>query len=81
MTITIDLPPEAAEQLTRQAAREGQDMAGYVRHLALRATVAETAGAGPRTPGLHAGRYVIAEDFDAPLPDSFWLGMEGQTGL
>lgn len=30
----------------------------------------------PRTPGLHAGRYWIADDFDAPLPDDFWLGEE-----
>lgn len=29
-----------------------------------------------RQPGLHAGRYWIADDFDAPLPDSFWLGGE-----
>ena len=27
------------------------------------------------TPGLHKDiPYQIAEDFDAPLPDSFWLG-------
>lgn len=29
-----------------------------------------------RTPGLHAGQYWIADDFDAPLPDSFWIGEE-----
>jgi antitoxin (DNA-binding transcriptional repressor) of toxin-antitoxin stability system len=22
--------------------------------------------------GLHAGQMIIADDFDAPLPDSFW---------
>lgn len=81
MTITIDLPPEAADRLTRKAAREGRDVAGYVRHLALRETEADEAGMGaaPRTPGLHAGRYWIADDFDAPLPDSFWLGTDGET--
>jgi prevent-host-death family protein len=26
----------------------------------------------PRTPGLHRGALSMAEDFDAPLPDSFW---------
>jgi hypothetical protein len=31
-------------------------------------------------PGLHAGQYWIAEDFDAPLPDSFWLGEESAMG-
>lgn len=30
-----------------------------------------------RTPGLHAGQYQIAADFDAPLPDSFWLDKVG----
>jgi hypothetical protein len=32
-----------------------------------------------RTPGLHAGQYQISDDFDAPLPDSFWLGGEGNV--
>lgn len=28
-----------------------------------------------RTPGLHKGSgYWMADDFDAPLPDEFWLG-------
>ena len=27
-------------------------------------------------PGRLAGRVRVAEDFDAPLPDSFWLGAE-----
>lgn len=27
-------------------------------------------------PGRLAGRVRMAEDFDAPLPDSFWLGEE-----
>jgi len=30
--------------------------------------------AGARVPGLHAGKVWISPDFDAPLPDSFWLG-------
>lgn len=27
-----------------------------------------------RKPGLHPGAFVISDDFDEPLPDSFWLG-------
>ena len=27
-----------------------------------------------RQPDLHPGAFVVAEDFDDPLPDSFWLG-------
>ena len=28
----------------------------------------------PRQPDLHPGAFVMADDFDEPLPDSFWLG-------
>lgn len=57
-------------------------MAGYLRQLAVR----EAGGNGndaviePRTPGLHASWYSIAEDFDAPLPESFWLGAGNPAG-
>ncbi|MEL6489825.1 MAG: DUF2281 domain-containing protein [Cyanobacteria bacterium J06621_3] len=27
-----------------------------------------------RKPGLYPGAFVISDDFDAPLPDNFWLG-------
>ncbi|NCJ07180.1 DUF2281 domain-containing protein [Synechococcales cyanobacterium C] len=27
-----------------------------------------------RTPGLHPDAFVMNDDFDEPLPDSFWLG-------
>lgn len=42
-TITIDLSAEVADKLTRKAARQGWDAAGYVQHLAERE--AETADA------------------------------------
>lgn len=29
-----------------------------------------------RQAGLHTGCAVMADDFDAPLPDDFWLGTE-----
>ena len=81
MTITFDLPSDIADRLDQKAAQEGQDMAGYLRQIALREAEAEGNGAAePRLPGLHTGWYWIAEDFDAPLPESFWLGAEGQTG-
>lgn len=37
---------------------------------------AETADAPlpQRVLGLHAGEVWMSDDFDAPLPDSFWLG-------
>ena len=36
--------------------------------------VALPAATGARIPGLHAGLIEVADDFDAPLPDSFWTG-------
>ena len=29
-----------------------------------------------RIPGLHPGSMETSADFDAPLPDAFWLGVE-----
>jgi hypothetical protein len=34
------------------------------------------AATAPRILGLHAGTFTVSEDFDAPLPDEFWLGAE-----
>ena len=28
----------------------------------------------PRSPGLHPGAMQTAPDFDAPLPEEFWMG-------
>jgi antitoxin (DNA-binding transcriptional repressor) of toxin-antitoxin stability system len=32
------------------------------------------AGLGARVPGLHSGAIRTTADFDAPLPDDFWVG-------
>lgn len=29
-----------------------------------------------RKPGLHRGAFEMSDEFDQPLPDSFWLGEE-----
>ena len=86
MTITFDLPPEIASRLDQKAALEGQDTAGYLRRLAFGEAeeqeveaMESAATLKPRTPGLNAGRYWIAEDFDAPLPESFWLGADAAS--
>jgi hypothetical protein len=36
----------------------------------------ETIVSQGRIPGLNAGMIWISDDFDDPLPDSFWLGEE-----
>lgn len=78
MTVTLALTSEQEERL-RQAARvEGMDADGLLHRLVngLLDQLAPITPAEParRTPGLHAGCYKISDDFDAPLPDSFWLG-------
>ena len=39
-----------------------------------RETAAQTGQ--PRKLGRHPGIWEVSEDFDAPLPDEFWLGQE-----
>ena len=36
--------------------------------------VPETYSRAPRVLGLHKGQVRMSDDFDAPLPDSFWFG-------
>ncbi|MDA1053204.1 MAG: hypothetical protein O3C40_22360 [Planctomycetota bacterium] len=36
----------------------------------------ESSGESPRVLGWHEGMVTISEDFDEPLPDSFWLGAD-----
>ncbi len=33
-------------------------------------------GGVPRMAGLHPGAMIASDEFDAPLPDAFWLGAE-----
>jgi antitoxin (DNA-binding transcriptional repressor) of toxin-antitoxin stability system len=39
-----------------------------------RARIVPCGAANPRVAGLHAGAIEAAPDFDAPLPDDFWIG-------
>jgi antitoxin (DNA-binding transcriptional repressor) of toxin-antitoxin stability system len=39
-----------------------------------RARIVPCEGASPRVAGLHASAIQPAPDFDAPLPDDFWVG-------
>lgn len=36
----------------------------------------QTNADGPRVSGLGKGKWQVADDFDAPLPDEFWLGRD-----
>ena len=35
-----------------------------------------TSSGSKRKGGLHSGAFIVSDDFDEPLPDSFWLGEE-----
>jgi hypothetical protein len=62
---------EQVRALSPQAQQEVLDFAAFLRQkTSFAATVNEV-----RVPGLHQGSsYWMADDFDAPLPDEFWLG-------
>ena len=79
MTMTIDLTPDQEERLCREAMGRGLPTEAVFRELVDRTL----AGIGPppqqtksRIAGLHEGQTWMADDFDAALPDSFWLGEE-----
>lgn len=46
----------------------------FIRLVKGSATPATDSSLAPRTPGLHQGQIWMSEDFNEPLPDSFWLG-------
>ncbi|MFQ4135419.1 DUF2281 domain-containing protein [Nodosilinea sp. PGN35] len=46
----------------------------FIRLVKGSAPLATDASRAPRIPGLHEGQVWMSEDFNDPLPDSFWLG-------
>lgn len=59
---------EQVRSLTPEQQQEVLDFAAFLRQKAPATTK-------KRIPGLHQGiSYWMADDFDAPLPDEFWLG-------
>jgi hypothetical protein len=61
------LPKEQKEQLLAfLAARLGWTLD----------SLGTAASSSARRAGLHAGAWEVAHDFDAPLPDEFWLGRD-----
>lgn len=78
MTTTIDINEAQIFQLV-ELAKAGQEviLAQDDKPL-LRVTAieAETPAPKQRIGNLHKGLVDISEDFDEPLPDSFWLGEE-----
>lgn len=74
MTTTIDirdLPGRLDEAL--QLAASGQEIV-LVDGSTPRAKIVPMAAEKTRIAGLHRGSVTIADDFDDPLPEEFWLG-------
>ena len=80
MTLTINLTQDQEDRLRREALNRGIDTDMLALQLLGRALseieLKPTSRPQKRVLGLHAGQTWIADDFDAPLPDSFWLGEE-----
>ncbi len=81
MTVMLDLTTEQEQTLAQAAQARGLD-ADRLLHEVFDAALAQLAPApatkipATRIPDLHAGQTWVSDDFDAPLPDSFWLGEE-----
>jgi antitoxin (DNA-binding transcriptional repressor) of toxin-antitoxin stability system len=80
MTHTVDVahPDMSLDQLV-QLAHAGDDVVVIENDRAVARLIPErdpepASAPFKRVAGLHAGLVDIADDFDAPLPDSFWLG-------
>jgi len=80
MTTTIDVS-EVPQQISRllELSRDGNEVVVAVDEMPvahLTAIAPEVDEAPPRVPGLHRGMGTMSDDFNAPLPDEFWLGTE-----
>ena len=79
MTVTVMLDPDRAQRLHLAAQARGVDdgvLLNEIMQKALDNYVVPSAPTSRRTLGLHAGNFQISNDFDAALPDNYWLGEE-----
>jgi hypothetical protein len=80
MTVILDLDQRQEERLRSAAVARGVEadaLANEIMRKALEEYDAPVTSRPKRILGLKAaGLRWIADDFDAPLPDSFWLGEE-----
>jgi hypothetical protein len=67
----VDIEQALLEQVRSLTPEQQQEVLDFAAFLRQRTPVTTK----ERIPGLHKGfPYWIADDFDAPLPDEFWLG-------
>jgi hypothetical protein len=80
MTLTLDLPSELEQYLLQEAKEQGVSIEAMTLRLLANSILtrqkpAETLPAKQqRVFGQYQGRISMREDFDEPLPDTFWLG-------
>jgi hypothetical protein len=80
MRLTLDLPSELEQYLLQEANEQGVSIEAMTLQLLINSILtrqkpAETLLAKQqRVFGQYQGRISMSEDFDEPLPDSFWLG-------
>lgn len=79
MTVTLALTTEQEQRLRQAAQVRGLDSDRLLREVLDTALAQLQAAPVPpptRIADLHAGQTWVSDDFDAPLPDGFWLGEE-----
>lgn len=78
MTLTLDLPAELEQYLLQEANEQGVSIEAMTLQLLTNSILTKQkpveAFKQPRVFGQYQGRISMSEDFDEPLPDSFWLG-------
>jgi hypothetical protein len=76
MTVILQLSPEQEKRLRVAAEARGVAPDELANELMQKAIdeCPEKPATKRRVIGLHPGNFWTADDFDAPLPDSFWLG-------
>ena len=79
MTLTLNLPAELEQYLLQSAKEQGVSMEVMTLKLLTSIVTKQKPAEAvlskqPRVFGQYQGRISMSEDFDEPLPDSFWLG-------
>jgi hypothetical protein len=80
MTLTLNLPAELEHYLLQEAKEQGVSIETITLRLLTNSILTKQKPAEAlsskqqRVFGQYQGRISMSEDFDEPLPDSFWLG-------
>jgi hypothetical protein len=80
MTLTLDLPSELEQYLLQEANEQGVSIEVMTLRLLANSILTRQkpvkilAVKQQRVFGQYQGRISMSEDFDEPLPDTFWLG-------